>query len=433
MHVSDSLQIFELLPQLYLSSFENINNVNIQSLTVKLSNINDVLILFEYTPNLKYLNLFLSSLYFNNGSKQNIDSAKIKLKKFSLTLGNNRINEQNCLFLTNFIKQFSTSLIRLSLNLNYIEAKEDQFNGFSLQRQLLKSMTELKSFHLYAILDQEPTDVESLLSTFRNQFWYDHHWSVGIHGKYLYTLPFHFGKLDDFIDFNQINLSNSKSLTSLSTWSHLTSIDLSKCTNLNLNLIKQMKMKMPNLTSIILTSELMNSPYAIENETNFMDTTLDSVTTVYCKGEYLQHIKQWLINIFPNTKNLVLSYNPQPPALVSNRMVFLHKLDAYFRGERTTTDYIYFLNIQHVKIKLILKDIDDLYKHVLRLIRELLETFKNLRSFIFEFYQMYDYPNFMPFTDLNKLIQLLNMDKISKKYQIKHTHNYFQFFKNDHE
>jgi len=39
----------------------------------------------------------------------------------------------------------------------------------------------------------------------------------------------------------------------------------------------------------------------------------------------------------------------------------------------------------------------------------------------------------MPFTDLNKLIQLLNMDKISKKYQIKHTHNNFQFFKNDHE
>jgi hypothetical protein len=120
-HRENSLQIFELLPQLYLSSFENMNNVNIQSLTVKLSNISDVLILFEYTPNLKYLNLSLSSLYFNNGSKQNIDLAKIKLKKFSLTLGKNRINEQDFLFLTNFIKQFSTSLIRLSLNLNYME------------------------------------------------------------------------------------------------------------------------------------------------------------------------------------------------------------------------------------------------------------------------------------------------------------------------
>jgi len=79
-HRENSLQIFELLPQLYLSSFQNINNVNIQSLTVKLSNISDVLILFEYTPNLKYLNLFLSSLYFNNGSKQNRFS-KNQIKK----------------------------------------------------------------------------------------------------------------------------------------------------------------------------------------------------------------------------------------------------------------------------------------------------------------------------------------------------------------
>jgi hypothetical protein len=114
-------------------------------------------------------------------------------------------------------------------------------------------------------------------------------------------------------------------------------------------------------------------------------------------------------------------------------MKFIRKLDAYFRGERIK-DHNYFLNIQSVQIKLILKDLDDLYKHVLRLIRELLEIFKNLKYFVFQFYSINHYsPIHAPFTDLTKMIQLLNVDKISKKYQIKHIHNYFQFIKKDSE
>jgi hypothetical protein len=81
---------------------------------------------------------------------------------------------------------------------------------------------------------------------------------------------------------------------------------------------------------------------------------------------------------------------------------------------------------------LILKDLDVLYKHVLRLVRELLEMFPNLQSFIFQFYSIDRYSSFhVPYTDLNELIQLLNLDKISKKYQIKHIHNYFQFIKKE--
>jgi hypothetical protein len=54
---------------------------------------------------------------------------------------------------------------------------------------------------------------------------------------------------------------------------------------------------------------------------------------------------------------------------------------------------------------------------------------KNLQYFIFQFYSIDRYSRSEPFTDLTKMIQLLNMDKISKKYQIKHIHNYFQFVK----
>jgi hypothetical protein len=74
--------------------------------------------------------------------------------------------------LTNFRKQFSSSLIYLSMNLNNIQIKEFQFNGFILKQQLLKSMIQLKSFHLYAKFDQQLIDVEDILSTFENQFWF---------------------------------------------------------------------------------------------------------------------------------------------------------------------------------------------------------------------------------------------------------------------
>jgi hypothetical protein len=96
--------------------------------------------------------------------------------------------------------------------------------------------------------------------------------------NYLYTLSFHFDKLKDFIDFDHIKLNSP------STWSHVTSIDLSKCTDFNSNLIKRLKFQIPNLTSIIFNSELTD-----KHETN---STLDSVTTVHYQVKYLQNTKQ---------------------------------------------------------------------------------------------------------------------------------------------
>jgi hypothetical protein len=57
--------------------------------------------------------------------------------------------------------------------------------------------------------------------------------------------------------------------------------------------------------------------------------------------------------------------------------------------------------------------------------------FKNLKNLIFEFYQINFYSGNVPFTDLNKMITLLNMDKISKKYQIKYSYNRIQFVKKE--
>ncbi|CAF5164288.1 unnamed protein product, partial [Rotaria sp. Silwood1] len=142
----------------------------------------------------------------------------IQLKQFYLTFnrriyGRSRLASRRIDFhqLINAITQFSLSLVCLSLNLIgcYITSSNDlPFNGIQLQQQFLQLMPKLQQFHLYAILTQDLIDIKSILSTFKNHFWLDHNWTVGMHDKYLYTLPFHFDKLYDFTDFDRVDSNN---------------------------------------------------------------------------------------------------------------------------------------------------------------------------------------------------------------------------------
>jgi hypothetical protein len=275
-------------------------------------------------------------------------------------------------------------------------------------------------------LEKEPRDIERFLSTFQTEFWFDHHWTFGIHETYLYTLPLHFDKLKDFIDFDRIKSSNSKIFNSRQTWSHVKSIDFDESLKIKSNVIEQLKLKMPNLTAITVSFKLMYNIYTNDNEINQTVIPLDSINTVHCQGEYIQAMKHWLINIFPNARHLILSYISEPVAPSSDRIVFLQKFEEYFRGRWTTTDSIYSCRIQYVEIEITLKNMDSIDQHIIRLVNELLEMFKNLQSFIFHFYHMPRFAFLVPFTDLSKIIQLLNTDEISGKYQIKHIHNYLQ-------
>ncbi len=90
------------------------------------------------------------------------------MKKFSFTyeidLGDYYDNEEAFLSLINFLKQFSSSLICLSLNLlDLILAKIDElpFNGIKLQQKFLGSLIQL---------NEDSINVENILSKFKNQF-----------------------------------------------------------------------------------------------------------------------------------------------------------------------------------------------------------------------------------------------------------------------
>lgn len=411
-------------------------NKNIHSLSLNLFDFDNLISLLRHTPNLRDLNIIGTTFSPRHTLTNNRNWSTIKLEKFYFTAPiDDHITwtyGHYFLPLIDLIKQFSSSLICLSIDLSQkwmLEEGDNKFDGITLKKQLLESMIKLKKFHLYVRLKRASnTLIKYQLPTFDNDFWFEHNWSFGTHGNYLYTLPFHFDKIYDFIHFDHIDSNYSKILNFPFTWYHVKSIDLSKCPNLNSNLIKQIKIKMPNLKSVTLNSERINDSY-----TNEYETTLDSINTVHCEGEFIKNIKQWLIYILPNAKHLVLSYSPQTTTQLSKKMEFLQKLHAYFRDDPIITDYVYFPKIQNVEIKLLLKDVDDLYNYVLRLVKEILEIFKNLKSFIFHFYQIDNYSVNEPFTDLNKMITLLNMDQISKKYQIKHIYHHLQFVKKNNE
>ncbi|CAF3981763.1 unnamed protein product, partial [Rotaria sp. Silwood1] len=135
----NSLEIFQYsLITLPLSLIGTSNlkiNFNLYSLT-----------LISYTPNLTCLNVQLKPPY---RFQELIHMTNIKLKQLHLKLIENETREyplSNDVQLFNGIKQFSSSLICLSLNLVGLDTKtknEIPFNSIKLQ-QFLESMTELK-------------------------------------------------------------------------------------------------------------------------------------------------------------------------------------------------------------------------------------------------------------------------------------------------
>lgn len=190
------IENFECLSELTLYNTREINhfiiNKNIQRLSLKSTHSIDAFCLLKYTPNLKSFYLIITSFYHNDDLNKTFHLSQIQLERFSLTLHNDleyvEIYEKNLLSLINLIQQFSYSLIFLSLNLSRVcicETNTFQFNGNFLQQQLLKSMIKLKQFHFYVKLHQLQDHIENILLTFKTTFWLNHHWTIGMHKKYL--------------------------------------------------------------------------------------------------------------------------------------------------------------------------------------------------------------------------------------------------------
>jgi hypothetical protein len=96
-----------------------------------------------------------------------------------------------------------------------------------------------------------------------------------------------------------------------------------------------------------------------------------------------------------------------------------------------TTDSIYSSKIEHIEIEITSQDADCDYLHevVKCLVKELLKMFSNIQSFLFHFYDCLRFPSRSLVSELNKTVQLFNMDEFAEIYQIKHIQHYLQFIR----
>ncbi|CAF3317800.1 unnamed protein product [Rotaria sp. Silwood2] len=434
----NSLKIFQYslitLP-LSLIGISNLKiNFNLYSLTLILTDFRDIFTLISYTPNLTYLNVQLKPPY---RFQELIHKINIKLKQLHLKLSDNETREyplSNDVQLFNGIKQFSSSLICLSLNLVGLDIEtrnEIRFNSIKLQ-QFLESMIELKQFHLYAKLNKDPIDIDNILSSFSGKFWFDHNLSFGMHGRYFYTLPFYFNDLLEFYEgFDGVQSNSIEILeTNPRMWYHVKSIELLVTYNYNLNFVKELKIKMPKLTLIKFGNIGFSSTHKTVNlcQEEKFDVQLDNVTTIEFTHGSIENKKEWLINVTPNLKYLFLwftelsSIDNQLASILTKRIQQLN-ISTYIELEQLTMiSDVYFSNVQYIIFGL--NDGGMKPQDYAAFIMKILRNFQNLKTLI-----IYIIPISCFYIELHEIIQNLDMNEIINNYQVQQFREYCLFSK----
>jgi hypothetical protein len=429
-HMLETFQYSWILPdftKLNTNSF--ITNFNLHSLTLILYKFEDIFSIIEYTPNLKYLNLHSNTPY-----EVPIKKSDIKLKELYLKLDFPIpccawILEGYYAKLVNNINNFSSSLICLSLDLvglNIRSTDEFPFNNIKLQK-LLEPMNQLKQFHLYAKLDQGLVDRDKILLNFKDQFWFDHNYSFGMHGNYFYTLPFNFDYLYQFYQgFNDVKSNYDDILISNPRlWYNVKSIDLPSITKHDLNFVKELKIKMPKLTFINFDPSYqydMNKTKDINLEK--MRITLDTVTTFKCMAESLEKGKIWLINTLPNLTHLIL-LSAELPSIdnqltkVLNKRIQRLDIDAYCGPKQLTdTDMIYFSNVQNINF--CLNDFWERPEEYANFIVKMMKSFQTLQTLLIYTNNVQRYRTNHDVEKLfSRITDHLHLNNILKNYEMK--------------
>ena len=388
------------------------STVNLQTLSLKLDVLNSLFDLFSLVqmPNLKKLNVIIvTPLFFKNQRYSELILSNTKLEKLAIRLEHTLGSKNGFCCFTRFIKQFSSSLISLSLDLCHINENSFLFDGSLLQQELLEAMIALKSFHFHVQLSNKDLDTEQFWSTFRTQFLFDHQWIFAVHGSHLYTLPYNFNEYKDFIDFNLIKSSDPLNSKCLKTWPNVKTIGLSSYFTYASDIFEKIKYRMPNLTSIIITHEQANNFH--ENQ------ALDNILTISCLHGDPQILKRCAINAFPNTKHLILKRNHRIPV-----------------SSVTDTDRIRTCKIQHINMTLVgLQELDNNEQNeqrVLDLLKSCFDLFEDIQSVTIYFMRVFGSGSLPhPFADRNRICQLLNMSNFFELYQLVYSNDYLRLIK----
>lgn len=443
-----SLKIFEysfVLPPLRLLSIDHYEmNCILQSLTLILTNYEDIFSLVEYTPHLNYLNIQSKPL---SRSVRLNKKLNLKLERFQLRLTTNHSAESLIDFdqLMNNIQPFSSSLICLSLNL----ADLDIFNrnqipfDFVKLKQWLESMLQLKQFHFYAKLIEHFNINRFMPIELQNWFWLEHNLLFGMHGNYLYTLPFHFDHLHLFPSRFQITKSNhfGIQINNSQLWYKVKSIQLDLRQQYHTNFIHDIKMKLPNLSSIRFLGTFHTPKhetlisFANINEGNDTDTILDKLTTINFSG-LVEREREWLTNSLPNLRYLILSAKELSSlefSLKCNQFRLPFQLENDLHSifkQLDHIDHIYFSNIKHITISL--NDRWTLSTESIDLLLKILKQSKHLQTILIYISRNPKYDEIDSTEEkLHKFLDRLSKSKLRKTYEIKCFRRYCFIFKVD--
>ena len=443
------LEIFQYLPRSSCDRpyfFSKPNHIsNLHSLILNLLYFTDIFPAPQYTPNVKYLNLSVKSSLVNDRMQAWSKMYEIQLEKLYLTFDIGGVGVDYST-LRNAIKIFSSSLKCLSLNFvnTYNGIDDFQFNGIKLQGQLLESMIHLTEFHLYTRIDHNRNDINMILSTFQNQFWFDHNWFIGIHGNYLYTLPFQFDEIYDFTHFDDVKSSNNDILINNSRlWYNVSSIHLDRSFLDNFDFLKELKIKIkiPKLKSIItkrrtysnMIDAILNR-FVNEKEKNHM--TLDNVTTVHFNNGSWKTEQTWLNHhLLPDLKHLIFDpdrYYSKNGSLITTTTENIQHLNICQESLKDLTDvkYVYFPNMEYLLLDM--HDIPSDYENEKdrQLIIELLSKMKTFKNLFIR------YKGLVPFLDASKYLTIvedkfknLKANEFIKNYDIKQFDNWIKILR----
>jgi hypothetical protein len=408
------------IPSYYTKNIDNLKiNFNVRSMTLISIRFEKIFSLITYTSNLEYLNVetYMPEI---NQRQISIDKRNIKLKQLYLTLHDRSGASKSFDQLTNGIKQFSTSLTCLSLNLVNlfpINVNEIPVDSEKLQN-FLESMIELKELHLYAKIDPCFNNFGQILSGFTNQYWLDHNWSFGIHKTYFYTLPFHYDCLHEFDNgFKYVQSSNPEILINNQIWHNVKIIELEKTYTYNRNFVEQLKIKMPKLNLIKFRKGKYTRPYYslvtdcfIEN----IDSTLDNITTIEFIGVFFDDIYDWIVYLLPNLRHLKSGSTTFDVGLPRLRLILNERIP----------------NVEYIKLCLSAFGTES-EQWCADAVMKIFKKRKNLKSLLIYAEQktisLYIDP--LDEAKLNKLIEQLNMNAITKDYEVKHFRPYYLFLK----
>jgi hypothetical protein len=241
-----------------------------------------------------------------------------------------------------------------------------------------------------------------------------------MHGEYFYTLPFHFDYLYDFYEgFNDVKSNNPEILiNNPRIWYNVKFIEFKKAFKYDSNWIRQINTKMPKLSSITtgylpISYEDPSDEY--KDETKNIDIGLNNVTTIQCGSISMKYLKEWFSYGLPNLRRLIL--RPGSQFSIDNGLSRIQRLDILDSVELEQLErinYIYLSNVEYVYLH-----ISNKYKQRAGFIMKMLENFKYLKTLMIYVKPQFTVVPTSDRTDMTKVIQYLDMNEISKTYQVK--------------